>query len=117
VRNLRGDSPLPLAGDVHTCGLIYARNGSRHSVLRRDRPRPTATESLRPDLTVEVRSEISSTMATASVAGARFLRMTTILGHLGWPSSAWYRQSLYGPRRALDPTTRKLVDDLVDDVT
>lgn len=38
--------------------------------------------------------------------------MTTILGHLGWPASAWYRQALYGPRRAPGPAARRIAADL-----
>lgn len=40
--------------------------------------------------------------------------MTTILRHLGWSPSAWYRQVLYGPRRAPGPAARAFDADLVE---
>ena len=68
----------------------------------------------RPDLTSEVRREVSAAVAAPTADGARFLRMTTIVGHLGWPASAWYRQALYGPRRAPGPAARGVAGDVVE---
>lgn len=48
----------------------------------------------------------------ALAAEERRLRMTEILDHLGWPASAWYRQRLYGPRRAPGPTARSVEADI-----
>lgn len=53
-------------------------------------------------------------MVLAVAAEGPRLRLTQIVGHLGWPASAWYRQRLHGPRRAPGPVARALDAELAD---